>query len=135
MRVWPYNLIMRTFFTVFLVVFLPMQNAWASIAAYCTHNSQVTSQLEFKKNATHLGHHEHESQVQSIESPADDSSINTNVDSDCSVCHIACCAVVLPNFYTALQLVLSSNAATPHYLAIINDIIDTIERPVWQLIL
>lgn len=126
---------MRLFFTVFLVVFFPMQNAWANIAAYCAHNSQVVSQIEFKKNATHLGHHEHETQVQATESQAINAPINANVDSDCSVCHIACCAVVLPNFHTTIQLVLSGNVVTPHYLLNINNIIDPIERPVWQLIL
>ncbi len=75
--------IMRFLLSIFLMVFLPLQSAWAVAAPYCGHeNSALVS---------HFGHHAHEHQATdfAVGSSQDmlDVAASGGVDVDCTPCN------------------------------------------------
>lgn len=69
--------LMRRWFSILLLVLLPLQALWAAAAPYCAHEESPKSM--------HLGHHTHEHQ----QSQADDgtSKGSPSAHADCHVCH------------------------------------------------
>jgi hypothetical protein len=84
---------MRRWLAIFLLVFMPLQQAWAAVSAYCQHESDAA--------ANHLGHHEHHHQGASgDESETDSASIGFHAD--CGVCHAASVAALPSSVKLAL---------------------------------
>jgi hypothetical protein len=68
---------MRRWLAVFLLVFLPLQFAWAAAAGYCQHETDAAAQ--------HLGHHQHQHDADGDGVP--DSPPLDGTDNDCGTCH------------------------------------------------
>ena len=82
--------LMRFWLSIFLMVFLPLQSAWAAAAPYCGHENSVP--------VTHFGHHVHKHHTADF---AKDSSnelagvaVSGGIDVDCTPCHGVCMAMV-----------------------------------------
>ena len=75
---------MRRWFSIFLLVFLPLQFSWTMAASYCLHETDQTAQ--------HFGHHEHKHQANDVAKDAKGSLVNA--DNDCAVCHAGCLAAM-----------------------------------------
>lgn len=88
---------MRRLFVIFLLVLLPLQLSWASVAAYCQH--------ETNGQAQHFGHHDHQHQASQDQDNAD-SKLSGGIDNDCSECHAGCVVAILGDI-----------AVTPPHLA------------------
>ena len=73
---------MRRWFSIFLLVFLPLQFSWTMAASYCLHETDQTAQ--------HFGHHEHKHQAGGeIVSATDDVGDNAGAyHADCESCHL-----------------------------------------------
>lgn len=84
---------MRRWLAIFLLVFLPLQQGWAGVSAYCQHESDAS--------ANHLGHHEHHHQGASG-NDADIDSVNKGTHADCGVCHAASVAALVSSVKLAL---------------------------------
>lgn len=78
---------MRSWVLGLLLVLLPLQFVWASVASYCQHEADVV--------VDHIGHHEHQ-HVASDSNDTQDSEPATSetglgaVDNDCGYCHLSC---------------------------------------------
>jgi len=67
---------MRRFFSLLLMLLLPLQFSFAAAAAYCVDEKpEVTA---------HFGHHDHADASVNITDDADDGK------ADCEICHLAC---------------------------------------------
>lgn len=77
---------MRRLFAIFLLVLLPLQLSWASVATYCQH--------ETGNQAQHFGHHDHQHQA-SQDQDSTDSKLPGGVDNDCGTCHAGCVVAIL----------------------------------------
>jgi hypothetical protein len=88
---------MRRLFTIFLLVLLPLQLSWASVAAYCQHEADGQAQ--------HFGHHEHEHQASQTQDDAD-SKLSGGIDNDCGACNAGYVVAILGDM-----------AVTPSHLA------------------
>ena len=76
---------MRRTLAIFLLVFLPLQLAWAAAGTYCQHENGAA--------ASHFGHHAHEHKASSDQGTPDPIQ-SGSIDSDCNVCHAGCaCAL------------------------------------------
>lgn len=115
---------MRRVLLVFLLVLMPIQFAWSSVASYCGHESGVA--------AKHVGHHAHEhdgaktpdmqKKVGSIAVP----------DDDCSTCHTSAPSPPPADFEV--------ESRAPHFATPLLEptpdssaIADTPDRPNWSL--
>lgn len=82
---------MRLWLSIFLIMFLPLQSAWAVAAPYCGHENSV--------RVSHFGHHAH--QHHAADSAMDASkdmsngSVSGAVDVDCTPCNGVGSAMVL----------------------------------------
>lgn len=75
----------RRWLTLFLVVFLPLQLATASVAAYCLH--------ETGPSVDHIGHHQDANKAASADAAADTNDGDNpagKADVQCEYCHFAC---------------------------------------------
>ena len=83
---------MRRWFFVLLLVFMPLQFSWAALATYCEHESGAQTQ--------HLGHHEHEHehpQHADADAPDDATKAKASAVLDVHDCHSHCqCMADLP---------------------------------------
>ena len=83
--------LMRFWLSVFLMVFLPLQSAWAVAAPYCGHENSVP--------VSHFGHHEHEHHAadSAVDSAQDmlDVAAPGGVDADCTPCNGVGSALVI----------------------------------------
>jgi hypothetical protein len=112
---------MRRLFVIFLLVLLPLQLSWASVAAYCEHETDAQAQ--------HFGHHDHQHQASQDQGNAD-GKLSGGIDNDCGACHAGCGVAILGDI-----------AITPAYLAtkVVADYrtvlslypLDIPERPNW----
>lgn len=72
---------MSRLIAVFMLVLLPFQFSWSSVAAYCMHESATTQ-------TQHVGHHEHKHEVESVVGQAEKNGQSADqFDVDCWVCH------------------------------------------------
>lgn len=96
---------MRRLLLAVLMLWLPLQGAWAAAAAYCRHEPA----------AQHLGHHAHR---HGAGAPmAADIQSGALADVDCGVCHLAC-ATALPTALPQLGTVpahVQASADPPHF--------------------
>lgn len=76
---------MRRWLAILLLMFMPLQQAWAAISVYCQHESEAA--------ANHLGHHEHRHQHASDDGGGDAGP--KGLHADCGVCHAAAVAALL----------------------------------------
>ena len=112
---------MRRLFAIFLLVLLPLQLSWASVAVYCQH--------ETDGQAKHFGHHDHQHQADENQGNAD-TKLPGGVDNDCGTCHAGCATAIFgeiqissPGDVSArLDDYRHSPNTSPHYLP---------ERPNW----
>lgn len=74
---------MRRLFAIFLLVLLPLQLSWASVAVYCQH--------ETGGQAKHFGHHDHQHQAGDSDA---DTQLSGGVDNDCGTCHAGCAIAI-----------------------------------------
>ncbi len=73
-----------------LILFMPLQSAWAAISPYCSHESET---------ARHLGHHEHQYEADREQSQPDNTpKLPGSIDSDCGICCASCTVVILAAF-------------------------------------
>lgn len=77
---------MRRLFTILLLVLLPLQLSWASVAVYCQH--------ETGSQAQHFGHHDHHHQA-SLGQDDTDAKLLGGIDNDCGGCHAGCFVAIL----------------------------------------
>ena len=95
---------MRRWFSILLLVLLPVQLVWAGVAPYCQHEESVTAQ--------HFGHHQHDDGAAVSEPPAPESGFQYNADhADCSVCQLG--SSTLMSFQLDLPAVTASSVAIP----------------------
>jgi hypothetical protein len=78
---------MRRWVLALLLLVVPFQLVWGSVAPYCAHETNVSA----KK---HFGHHEHEHQAGGeIVSATDDADDTAGAfHADCESCHLGCSA-------------------------------------------
>lgn len=69
---------MRRWFTLLLLVLMPLQSVWAAAAAYCQHEEGRTAQ--------HVGHHAHEHHGAASGHGQDGNA--GDFDGDCGHCHL-----------------------------------------------
>lgn len=103
---------MRRWVFAFLLLVVPFQLVWGSVAPYCAHEVSVSA----KK---HFGHHEHKHQAGGeIASATDEAVDDTGVyHADCEICHLGCSAFILETIPAVVALP-HRNAARPpepHY--------------------
>lgn len=72
---------MKRYVLIFLLMLLPFQFSWATVASYCQHESDPVAQ--------HLGHHAAADSKQDQDGSGD-SKLNASSDADCSFCHFSC---------------------------------------------
>lgn len=113
---------MRSWFLIFLVVFLPMQLSWAAVAGYCEHETQATAQ--------HVGHHEHQHQADDQATDSDNSKAFGSFDTDCGACHAGCCTAMLQSI-PLLTIGQSSDAHGAPALRLTSQPASLPERPNW----
>lgn len=76
---------MKRYVLIFLLMLLPFQFSWATVAAYCQHETESSTQ--------HIGHHQLDTGKQDLdtEKTANKAASNDNgSDADCSFCHFSC---------------------------------------------
>ena len=82
---------MRLWLSVFLIMFLPLQSAWAVAAPYCGHENSVP--------VSHFGHHAHQHHAadpdMDASKAASGGSVSGAVDVDCTPCNGVGSAMVL----------------------------------------
>ncbi len=98
---------MRRWVFAFLLLVVPFQLVWGSVAPYCAHEVSVSA----KK---HFGHHEHKHQAGGdIVSATDDAADNTGAyHADCESCHLGCSAFI-PTMIPAVVALPHRNATRP----------------------
>ncbi len=79
-------ILMRRLSVIFLLVLLPLQLSWASVAPYCQH--------ETDNRTRHFGHHDHQHQA-SLDQGNADSKLSGGIDNDCGTCHAGCCVAFM----------------------------------------
>jgi hypothetical protein len=112
---------MRRLLAIFLLVLLPLQLSWASVAVYCQH--------ETDGQAKHFGHHDHQHQAGDNQGDGN-SKLSGGVDNDCGTCHAGCATVIFGETPTSPPDDVSASYdnyrhnpnTSPHYLP---------ERPNW----
>lgn len=116
---------MRRLIVIFIVAFLPLQGAWATMAEYCMHESGAGA------DTRHFGHHFHKHQPSTGDSQSDSSQGKGGPDRDCGFCHLNLKLVPPTSFaaplYTELYLV--APPSPPHFSS---HIPKAPERPNWQ---
>lgn len=70
---------MRRVLLTFLLVLLPLQFVWASVAAYCQH--------ERGNAVNHIGHHVHDHDASSTSESGSQPFGSLAADPDCAACH------------------------------------------------
>lgn len=117
-------LAMRRWFTIFLLIFLPLQATWAAAGSYCQHETGVAAQ--------HFGHHEHRHQgSQSDEGKAKNSKAVFAVDGDCDFCHPSCGAV-LTEVSVVPSLPMTTVVIQLDKQNLLSAILSPPDRPNWQ---
>lgn len=94
----------RKLFAIFILLLVPMQVTWASIATYCQHESGLAS--------NHVGHHDVASTsvaTDEIETTAAEPA--TSVHSDCGACHIACLVAQVGRTHHFAQAAIESHVS------------------------
>mgnify|MGYP001396302856 CR=1 FL=1 len=112
---------MRRLLALFLLVLLPLQFSWASVAAYCQH--------EAGSQAQHFGHHDHQHQDVDKQDKTE-GKLPGGVDYDCSACH-AGCAVALNSAVPALISAYTSDVVDGYWFTIASPPVSEPERPNW----
>ena len=118
---------MRFWLSIFLMVFLPLQSAWAVAAPYCGHENSAP--------VSHFGHHAHEHHAtdSAVDSSQDRSGVPASgeVDVDCTPCNGVGSALMLnfipPGFFlgkTHYAIGVSSESPLPP--------LQRPERPKWS---
>jgi ABC-type nickel/cobalt efflux system permease component RcnA len=69
---------LRRFFVILLLIMLPLQTVWGSVASYCQHERAAGTQ--------HVGHHSHEHAASQLDDGSGDTG---STDTDCDYCHHA----------------------------------------------
>jgi hypothetical protein len=115
---------MRRWFTILLLVFLPLQASWAAAGSYCQHETGIQAQ--------HFGHHEH----RHLDASHHDEKIKSAkpvlaADADCSFCH-PCCGAVLVDAPSTPELTVAANDNTPHLRPLLSAILSPPDRPNWS---
>lgn len=89
--------LMRVWLSIFLILFLPLQSAWAVAAPYCGHENSV--------RVSHFGHHAHQHHaadaVMDASKDTSGGSASIAVDVDCTPCNGMGSAMVI-NFSPAV---------------------------------
>jgi len=114
-------MLMRRLLVIFLLVLLPLQLSWASVAAYCAHESESQAQ--------HFGHHDHQHQA-SQDQDNTDSKLSGSIDSDCGTCHAGCCVAMLGNIQIKSP-VHASNVIDGSWTGLTSPPLEIPERPNW----
>ncbi|MFN0162887.1 MAG: hypothetical protein ACKVQQ_16775 [Burkholderiales bacterium] len=86
-----------------LVLWLPVQFAWAAVGSYCAHEAAGSS-------AAHFGHHDHQHNgVEEAAEPAD----KNDAHADCAACHFGVAAphAIMTSSSTAQPFVVSDGMA------------------------
>ena len=118
---------MRLWLSVFLIMFLPLQSAWAVAAPYCGHEDSV--------RVSHFGHHAHQHHAadSAMDASKDMSDVSapSGVDVDCTPCNGVGSALMLnfspPGFFmgkTHYAIGVSSESPLPP--------LQRPERPKWS---
>ena len=80
---------MRRWFTIFLLLLLPMQLSWAVGTAYCKHETGAAAQ--------HFGHHEHQHTADADSADSNTLNATSSGDPDCGTCHAGCVSAIVPS--------------------------------------
>jgi hypothetical protein len=99
---------MRRWLLLLLLVAMPFQMVWGSVAQYCAHETSVES----KK---HLGHHEHQHEAAADAAATldiDPGAVTTN-DLDCGICHLGASVSLTASVLIAFVEPTASRPPTP----------------------
>lgn len=111
---------MRQILLIFLAVLLPLQSVWAGAAAYCRHESAMTTQ--------HFGHHQHEhwvdEEIEVTKKPV--------FDLDCSTCHVASIPAALAAQTDCSSRIASRTIGWPGELIFSSETARAPDRPQWH---
>lgn len=116
---------MRRLFAIFLLVLLPLQLSWASVAPYCQH--------ETDSQAQHLGHHDHQHQTAN-DKDGPDSKLPGQVDNDCGTCHAGCCIAAMLDMIGTPTPGNSSDPFDAYRMGLASPHLAVPERPSWWLL-
>jgi len=115
---------MKKYLVIFLLVLLPLQFSWASVASYCQHETDVATK--------HPGHHTHD-HASTDHPEATKNAAQSVVDHDCATCHMSCAAALTSDLST------TAVAASDHHSLHLQGIASQLsrerpERPQWPVL-
>lgn len=113
---------MRRWFTIFLLVFMPLQLSWAAGSVYCQHETGSAAQ--------HFGHHEHQHTADVERADNSSPKANGGIDADCGTCHAGCSTAIFESV-SMLTLGVASDLHTGHQFRISSHPPSLPERPNW----
>lgn len=129
----------RQVFIAFLIAFLPLQTSWAAVAVHGNHShgkiqdhKYSSTQLIQDYTSSHTAHHEHDHKHAHTTLDGKNSESSLSSDSDCCVCHVACCNLMLTLHNPTIAIDFNTTHSSWLILLSLKDSVAEIERPVWQ---